>query len=170
MTNQFIKPLLFLCVLHFSSCTNSDAGKDIKANIIHSVTLGGYLTCDSVNYIFVKSNLLNSTDDTLTCVRMMCPTWSAYTLDSKDLLFENEPCFINGANLITIAPHQSVDLFLRITSTKDISEWRNINFRLGFNCILRDSTKNLFTQAEESGNMKNIAWSDTIKLKNFWLQ
>ena len=168
MKNQFMKPIFVFIITIFSSCNNSQSNKDLKAKIVHSVTLGGYMTCDTTNYIFIRSNLLNTSDDTLVYVRMMCPSWSAYALDSKDLFFETEPCFINGANTIKIAPHKSLDLFLKLVSPKNISEWENVNFRLGFNCIVRDTTKNLFTQAEESENMKNIVWSDTIKLKNFW--
>jgi len=169
MTNYIYRWTFLLTVL-FVSCTLPKQEK-LKINpVTHSVTLGGYFTCDTTDYIFIKSSLTNNSEDSLFCVTMSCSGESAYKIESNYLSKEANWCFSNFPMLIKVAPHKSFDYFLRLIQTQKNKNLWDINFRLGYNLVLRDTTKELSSQAEQIADMKNIIWSDTVHLKDFWMR
>lgn len=141
-----------------------------KKPITHSVSLGGIQTCDTAEYVFIKSSLFNNSEDTLWCVSMTCSGDDAYKIDSKDFSIKKNLCFSNVPMVIKAAPHKSFDFYLRLLTAKKGINFREVNFRLGYNLVLRDTTKTLFSQVDQIGDMKNVIWSDTIKLKDFWMR
>jgi hypothetical protein len=136
----------------------------------HTVSLGGLYTCDTTQYVFIKSSLSNNSEDTLLCFSMTCSGDDAYKIESKDLSIEKNICFSNVPMLIKVAPHKSFDYFLRLLTTQKNINFRDVNFRLGYNLVLSDTTKEFGSQVEQIGDMKNVIWSDTVRLKDFWMR
>jgi hypothetical protein len=138
--------------------------------MIHSVSLGGINTCDTTENIFIKSSLTNNSEDTLLCVSMTYSGDNAYKIDSKYLSLEENICFSNVPMIIKVAPHKSFDYYLKLQTAQKNINFREVNFRLGYNLVLRDTTKELWSQVDQIRDMKNVIWSDTVHLKDFWMR
>jgi hypothetical protein len=151
----------------FVSCSikKEETGKE---TLTHSVTLGGFLRCDTTNYIFLKSAVNNISTDTIQCVSMACSWADGYTTDSTDFLVEKYICYSNVPVLVKIPPGKSFDRYIKIITRENLEEWRRASFRVGYNLVVRDTTKQIFDQVGQIGDMKNVIWSDSIKLKELW--
>ena len=169
MTKRLINLTLLWGVL-FISCKSNQQDNLKTIAPTHSVTLGGFMTCDTNNYIFIRSSLKNNSEDTLQCVSMNCSWDDAYKFDTDELEIVKNICFLNGPMLIKIAPHNSYNNYLKLTTSKKEDEWRHIVFKLGYNFVLRDSSIGIFSQVEQISDMKNVIWSDTVRISDFWNQ
>ena len=167
---QYTYKLTSFLLILFVSCTTHRQDKSKIPPMTHSVSLGGIHTCDTAEYIFIKSSLINNSEDTLLCFSMTCSGDGAYKIDSKDLSLEKNICYSNVPMLIKVAPHKSFDYYLRLLTAQKGINFREVNFRLGYNLVLRDTTKDLSSQVDQIGDMKNVIWSDTVHLKDFWMR
>jgi hypothetical protein len=167
MTKAVFKIGLLL-VISFLGCR--EIGKKPAANQSpsHTVVLGGFLTCDTTNFVFLKSSIRNNSADTMKIVSMICSWGDAYSFDNPTIQKEVSYCYGNGPVLISVPPQQSTDTYLRVLVSKKVNEWRGIKFRLGYNLVLRDTSKEIFSQVSQINDMKNVIWSDTIRLADFW--
>jgi hypothetical protein len=167
MTQALFKTGLLLAVCFLSCQKNGKkpAGSQMPS---HTVVLGGFLSCDTTEFVFLKSSIWNNSSDTMNIVSMACSWNDAYLSDNTAIQKERNICYINVPVLISVPPQQSTDKYLRVLVDKKINDWSSIKFRLGYNLVLRDTSKELFSQVNQIGDMKNVIWSDTIRLADFW--
>jgi hypothetical protein len=99
---------------------------------------------------------------------MLCAWRDCFTTDDGNFnLSKDSFCFLDIPVAYKIPPLKNRADFLSVKTTVPFKEWREKIFRIGFNLIMRDTSKTLFSQAEELRKMKNIIWSDTLWLKEF---
>lgn len=163
------KIFLFLLVAYIA-CTSpaKQAEQPAPGPVAFSAQMGGISYHDSMTSIFVKTTLHNNTNDTVMYLRMTCSWREAFTTDNDSFRVLYIPCFQNGPLTVKIPPHQSEDEYLQVNTKINTYHLREQRFRVGFNYAPYDTTMDEYGNFERLNDMKNILWSDTLKVSVFW--
>lgn len=159
---------IFIGVLFFSCTMYNPFKNELASKITFTAQLGGWVHPDTAGIIFIKTSLYNKSADTLTYLRMSCSWADAYTTDNDSLRIEFTPCFQNGPLVMTLLPHQTTDEYIRVIAKGTTREWQGWKFRVGYNFNLYDSTKDIHYNVSKLTDRRNIFWSDTLRLSDFW--
>ncbi len=62
----------------------------------HTVVLGGFLSCDTTEFVFLKSSIWNNSSDTMNIVSMACSWNDAYLSDNTAIQKESNICYISN--------------------------------------------------------------------------
>lgn len=121
-------------------------------------------TIADVNYLLIKTTLTNFSSDTVAYITMSCSWQEAYATDTKDLVVVINECVKNVHELIKIPPKSRRDTVLKLISQKSRRELKGLQFRVGFNFVSARNYDEMFSKASQLTEMKNVIWSDTLKL------
>ena len=154
--------LIFITTLIFSCQTKHKPGKlSFEANIDKWEKRG------EIDVLNVKTSLVNTTSDTITYISLSCAWENAYTIDYNDLVIFPSICNKkeNAPVLIKLPPGKEDARELSLTSKKRVDQLRNMKFRIGFNLVSAKEQDDLGDKASELRQMKNVIWSDVLKIK-----
>ena len=162
--------IFFSLIVLVISCSSPDTATTKKGPISFSAQLGGWYAVDTTaSFIQIRVTLKNNTADTQAYVNMLCSWRDCYTTNDENnfYLLRDSLCFLNAPAIYKIPPMKSSTDFLTIKTTIPFKDWDKASFRIGFNLIMQDTARKLFSYADELRAMKNITWSDSLALKEF---
>ena len=163
-TKTFFRLTIIGSLIIFSySYQKVDKGKEGK--LMFSAQVDNWKREVGINYLSIRTSLINSLSDTVTYISMSCSWQAPYTTDTKDLFVYLNECNKNVPRLIKIPPHSRQDTVIKLTSKKSISQLTGLQFRVGFNLITAKDYAEMFSKVSQLTKMNNIIWSETLKLK-----
>lgn len=165
-----MKQLLFLILpLFIYSNMHVPDKQPGSGKVEFSAELGGWDQCNTASRtVYVKTRLYNNSSDTVTYLRMTCSWRDSYITDNKNFRHILIPCYSNGPLTIKLPPYKTEEEYLTLVTDVPLARWRENYFRVGFNFVPLDTTKDLSYNVTRLTDMKSIMWSDTLKLRSFW--
>lgn len=99
---------------------------------------------------------------------MDCSWADSYNTDNDTFNIIKTPCYKNGPTTMQLLPYKSEDEYLRVKTKKNIKDGRNSKFRIGYNFVSFDSTRDVVYNVSTLTDKQHIFWSDTMQLAQFW--
>lgn len=116
----------------------------------------------NVNNLSLKVTLINNTSDTVKYISMDCSWQESYRINSDKWKIDISICYKNGRVIISLPPHQSTSKILCLIKKEGISKFETMKFKIGFNFIPLNESKNIPSKFDYFFKIENIIWSNTI--------
>jgi hypothetical protein len=132
--------------------------------LVFTAQVGNWSKENNINVLSVNTTLTNNSPDTISYITMSCSWQEIYTTDTRKLGVDQSACGKNIPKLIKIPPHQKEEARLLLWTKGTPGQVQGLKFRIGVNLVIAKNYTEMFSKWEELGKMKNVIWSDTLKV------